>query len=100
MLLICKCLLSQSAILCSTMAKKRLFDEVNKLDDLSKPICNATLHGIVASVSPLKKGRTCNFFEGFITDGSSKVCVVGFNPGQQMAIKQFMDSKEALQLTH
>lgn len=81
------------------MAKKRLFNEVDKLDDLSKPICNATLHGVVASVSPLKKGRTCNYFEGFITDGSSKLRVVGFNPGQQKTIKQFMDTKETLQLT-
>ena len=73
MFLIFKCSLSQPAILGSTKAKKRQFNEVDKLDDLTKPICNATLHGIVASVSPLKKGHTCNFFEGFITDGSSKV---------------------------
>ena len=81
------------------MAKKKLFDEVDKLDDLSNPICNATLHGVVASVSPLQKRRTCNYFEGFITDGSSKVRVVGFNPGQQKTIKQFMDTKQTLQLT-
>ena len=35
---------------------------------------------------------TCNYFDGAITDGSMKVRVVGFNPGQQKTIKQFMDS--------
>ena len=81
------------------MAKKRLFDEVDKLDNLSKPICNPTLRGVVASVSPLIKERTCNYFKGFITDGTSKLRVVGFNPGQQKTIKQFMHTKETLQLT-
>ena len=43
------------------MAKKRSFEEIDNLDDLDKPLANATVHGVVTSVSPVKKGRTCNF---------------------------------------
>lgn len=79
--------------------RKRLLKEIEKLDNLEKPLSNATVHGVATLISPVKKGRACNFFDGALTDGSTKVCLVGFNSAQQRNIKQFVDSKEALQLS-
>ena len=76
------------------LKKKRSLEEIYHLNNLDKSLANVTVHGIVTSVPPVKKGHTCNFFDGALTDGTSKVHLVGFNSGQQKTIKQF---KEALQ---
>ena len=64
-----------------------------------KPMSSAALHGVVPSLSPLKRAHLLYYLDGTITDGSKKVRVVGFNPGQQKAIKQFMDSKQSVQFS-
>lgn len=47
----------------------------------------------------MKKGHKGNYFEKTLTDSTTKVSLVSFNAGQQKSIKQFMDLKEALQLS-
>lgn len=69
--------------------------KTTRQDKLDKSLSNTMLHRVVASVSLVKKGRTYNYFKGTQTDGTTMVCLVGFNADQQKSIKQFIDSKEA-----
>ena len=57
--------------------------EVEDLQNLSKPIAKASIHEVITSISPIKKGRKANYFEGTISDGSGKARLVGFNSAQQ-----------------
>lgn len=81
------------------MVRKKLFEEIDKLDNLNNLISSATFHRVMSSVSPLKRGRTWNYFNGMITDGTKSVWVVRFNYSQQKTVKQFMDSKENVQFS-
>ena len=49
-------------------------------------------------LSPIKKGCKSNYFDGTISDGKSKVRLVGFNPLQQTRMKILMDKKQAVKL--
>ncbi len=52
------------------MAKR----ELDKYKGVSAVACtslSAKIHGMLTSVSPMKKRQTCSFFNGKITDGKS-----------------------------
>ena len=84
------------------MARKRVREdnsfEVESLDAVDKPISSANIHGMVTSLSPIKKGRTRNYFDGTISDGTSKLRLVGFNSKQRSLMSEFMEKKEAVAL--
>ena len=48
---------------------KRKF-ELEEVDSLEEP---ASLRAVVPSLSPVKKGRNSDYFEGTVTDGKSTV---------------------------
>ena len=77
-------------------SRKRLFKEmmeVDSLNNLSSAASNVRVHGAVTSVSPVKKGKRSNFFDGKLADKSCAMRMVGFNAHQQINYKSFM-SKE------
>ena len=39
-----------------------------------------------------------NYFDGIVSDSTSKLCMVGFNVKQQMAMNDFLERKEAVEL--
>ena len=45
-------------------ARKRSIEEVDRLDLLTRPVQNASLHAAVTSLSSVKKGRNSNYFDG------------------------------------
>ena len=51
------------------------------------------MYGVLTSISPVKKGRKQNYFEGTVTDGSSKLRLVGFNTKLQKQISDMMSKK-------
>lgn len=81
------------------MARKRLHYEIEEIDKVDNKIESATIHGLVTSLSPLKKGRTASFFDGTLSDKSGKMRIVGFNADHQKVMKEFMNKKEPVQLT-
>ena len=85
------------------MARKRPVEEiesfeVESLDAVDKPVSSANIHGMITSLSPVKKGRMRNYFDGTVSDGTSKLRMVGFNVKQQMAMNDFLERKEAVEL--
>ena len=47
--------------------------ELEEVDSLEEPVSTASLHAVVSSLSPVKKGRNSDYFEGTVTDGKSTV---------------------------
>lgn len=62
---------------------KRSFEEVEKFDEVDKGIPSASVYGVLTSLSPVKKGRKQNYFEGTVSDGSNKLRLVGFVSNHQ-----------------
>ena len=60
---------------------KYAFQEVDNYD-VVKGMPSASVHGVLTSVSPVKKGRRQNYFEGKVSNGNSKLRFVGFNSKQ------------------
>ena len=43
---------------------KRKFEEVHNFDEVEKGMASASVYGVLTSLSPVKKGRKQNYFEG------------------------------------
>ena len=43
-----------------TMARKRMHEAIEQIDDVDGPIVNTSIHGAITSLSPVKKG--CIFY--------------------------------------
>ena len=77
----------------SGYGRKRHIEEVDRLDLLQQPLANASVHGAVTSLSPVKKGRNSSFFDGTMYDGHRQIRLVGFLPGQQKNLMLFTPIK-------
>lgn len=79
---------------------KLTIEEVEKFDDLDKLIPSASIHGVLTSVSPVNKGRKQNYFEGKLSDGSSKLRFVGFDVKQQKTMSDMLTRKRAIEINN
>ena len=57
---------------------------------------NAKVHGVVACLSPMKKGKGAEFFDGKLTDGETNVRVVGFQASQRKRLASFHDTSTSM----
>ena len=65
------------------MAKKRTYKEIDHIDDVAGPATNATIHGAITALSPVKRGRNSIFFDEMLADDTSTIRLVGFAAAQQ-----------------
>ena len=72
--------------------------EISELRSTENAAAKITVHGMMTALSPLKKGRSCNYFEGFISDETDKTRVVGFSSSQQRVLSEFMENKQAVMI--
>ena len=82
----------------ATRARKRLFHEVADFASVTTPHPNANIHAAVTTLSPVKKGRSSIYFDGTLTDGTSKIRMVGFSSDQRKKLASFADSSQSVQL--
>lgn len=80
------------------MSHKQHFEEVNQLDEVQNPIASATLHGALLSLSKIKKGRRCNYFDGTLSDGTKELRLVGFASEQHKKLTAYREQNLAVQL--
>ena len=75
------------------MAKRKL--ELDDLED-TEPVPHACVHGVIKSISPMKKGRKSNFLEGkcYFNSKSSTSRFIGFMPKQLDALQRMKDEKK------
>ena len=72
--------------------------EVDEVESLDEPRSTASIHVVISSLSPIKKGCKSNYFDGSVSDGKSKVRLVGFSPSQRTRMKNLMEKKQAVKL--
>lgn len=53
--------------------------EVESLNAVDNPVSSANIYWMITSLSPVKKVRIHNYFDGTVSDGTSKLHMVGFN---------------------
>ena len=75
------------------MSHKRTISDIHNFEGIEEPAASASLHRVSTSLSPIKKGRTCNYFDGTVNDGMSKLRIVGFTSKQQKAINALSEKK-------
>jgi hypothetical protein len=89
------CHINESAV----MTKRQLeLEELHHFDEINKPVANATVHGAITSLSPLKKGRNSSYFDGAIADDTTKLRLVGFSSNQQRKLSNFFSTHTIIQL--
>ena len=80
------------------LKRKREVLEVEDMELLEELLSTASVHGVISSLSPVKKGCKSNFFNGSVSDGKSKVRLVGFSSSQRTRMKSLMDKKQPVKL--
>ena len=50
---------------------KRALEEFVEVADVSHACKNAKIHGVVNSLSPMKKSKNCAYFDGETSDGKA-----------------------------
>ena len=86
------------------MAKRSLDEFLDLSAAMEQPIPNAqaTVHGIVAAVSPMKKSKSgsCAFFDGQFTDGCHNVRLFGFDERKQKELVSSFEKSEPVILSN
>ena len=77
----------------SSSRRKRPAEDIENYSDIGG--CqheNANVHGVLMQLSPVKKGKRSNFFEGQMSDGMSRIRFVGFKAEQRKKLVDFSQS--------
>ena len=80
---------SKAGAMATTGCKKRLFEDVSSID------CASSVHGILTSLSPLKKAKRSErrFFNAELTDGKREIRLVGFHEKQHEQLEQLRNAE-------
>ena len=86
-------------------SRKRLFesecDEFEEVSSLSSPTKFAKIHGVLASISPMKKSKGgCCYFDGSLTDGKKSIRVVGFDTKNQQKLAHFKNKNKPVAIVN
>ncbi len=68
---------------------KKMSNRQKHIADVDAERQNVSIHAAIASISPLKKGRTANYFDGILADDTSTIRVVGFDARQQKTLSDY-----------
>ncbi|XP_064399534.1 uncharacterized protein LOC135345996 [Halichondria panicea] len=80
------------------MAKKRP-REVTDFDAIGDELIpSATVRCVLTSLSPIKKGRKCKYFDGSATDGKTRRRLLSFSESQLELLQKFKRAKETVEL--
>ena len=79
-------------------SRKRLAPKLDNYIDITEPFQTANLHSVLKTLSPVKKGKTCRYFDGVLTDGTSTMRLVGFRQEQQKQLITFSENKTPVSL--
>lgn len=78
------------------MAVKRALEF--DVSEMTCPSPNAKVHGVLSSLSPMKKTKTCSFFDGQLSDGKATVRLFGFDAGVRRKLVEFEEAKQSVSL--
>ena len=84
------------------MARKRTRKDDDKFDtivSINEPSSSATLQGKLTSLSPMKKSKTCDYFDGQLTDETANFRFVGYNSAIQKKLLTFQEQDHPVALS-
>ena len=91
--------MAQENYIVSKGRKRKLEElEVDEVESLDETLSTACVHGVISTLSPIKKGCKSNYFDGSVSDGKSNIRLVGFNPSQRIRMKNLMKNKQAVKI--
>ena len=80
-------------------SRKRPITEVVSFDKISDAAPSAKVYRTVTSVSQMKRGKKQNYFEGSLSDGTTKIRLVGFIPKVQRQLNEILEIVTPSRLT-
>ena len=84
------------------MSRKRSSAAVEDFDDVASIVHgspNAKVCGVVTELSPMKRGRSCTYYDGELSDGRSKVRLFGFDAKSRESLNTFYEKKEGVAIS-
>ena len=79
------------------MAKRKLLiDEFNDLSSVTHTSINAKVRGVVTAVSPMKKGKTCKYFDGELADDKARIRLFGFDSNIRQKLLEHLQNKDSI----
>ena len=80
-------------------AKRKRPREVSDFSKIGEEaVSSATVHGVITSLSPIKKGRSSKFFDGKVSDGKKSLRLVAFSERQLESMQEFKSSRRTVEL--
>ena len=83
----------------SKRRKTAEFEDVSSVCS-AEAIDKASIHGVVARLSPMKQGKKTRYYEGSLTDGKKHVRIIGFSELQQKQLAKFKESADAVNIVN
>ena len=80
------------------VSRKRPITEVISFDKISDAAPSAKVYGTVTSVSQMKRGKKQNYFEGSLSDGTTKIRLVGFIPKVQRQLNEIFGDRNPVEI--
>ena len=80
------------------MAQKRkmLMDQFDDLASITHASPNAKIRGVVTVVSPMKKGKTCEYFDGELADDKARIRLFGFDDNVRQKLLEHQRKKDSV----
>ena len=75
--------------------KRKLLEEFETVSD-AKSSESATIHGLVASVSPMKSGKRAKYFDTKLTDGEKHLRIVGFQGEHRARLAEYEEEAKSV----
>ena len=82
------------------MALKRKQDEFDDISSVDQPSSNAAIQGKVTLLSPMKKGETCQYFDGESADETAKIWFIGFSSTVRQRLLKFQEKDNPVASSH
>lgn len=83
-------------------SKKRGRESVEEFEEISGVHTSprAKIHGVVNLVSPMKKSKTCPYFDGEFSDGKSTMRLFGFDSGVRRKLLEAEEKNKPVALVN
>ena len=71
---------------------KQLSEEFQEVSEVLCKSPNTKIHAVVESLSPMKKSKSCSYFDGHINDGKTMLQVFGLTKIKHLSYLSPLDS--------
>ena len=84
----------------SQKQKNREDDIFDDIISMNEPFSSATVHGVITSLLLMKKGKSCEYFDGSLSHRTTNIRFVGFSTSVQRKPLQHQEKNDPVTLLH